>query len=115
MNDTTTKHEYNKVPSTLSLTSQPFDILDRIAFAIEDPRDILALSLTSRQLHDIRTDIWDIFCTSPGIAPRFCRLAINEAPHLEEVKLLIDEYELLIDIIPSGWITVKEKEGSDEF
>ncbi|KIJ29178.1 hypothetical protein M422DRAFT_101186, partial [Sphaerobolus stellatus SS14] len=62
----------------------PFDILDRIAFAIESLEDLLALALTSRQFHTIlspkhlqyrilrcrlnRTEIWNVLTKRPGIA-----------------------------------------------
>ncbi|KIJ44655.1 hypothetical protein M422DRAFT_779290 [Sphaerobolus stellatus SS14] len=119
MFDVTSNHEHQ-----LSLSSQPFDILDRIAFAIENPRDILALGLTSRQSHDIvfpehieyrnlschlnRTEIWEILRTNPGLACRFYHLAINEDKDLQT--------KVTVDTAPSAWGAFQEREpGPGDF
>ncbi|KIJ44688.1 hypothetical protein M422DRAFT_30322 [Sphaerobolus stellatus SS14] len=77
----------------VSLSSLPFDILDGIAFAIEDRRDLLDLALTSHQFHDLifpkhihyrilscnplDNKIWRILRDNPGIASRFSHLALG--------------------------------------
>ncbi|KIJ44656.1 hypothetical protein M422DRAFT_251951 [Sphaerobolus stellatus SS14] len=117
MFDATSKHEYHSKPlDRLSLSSQPFEILDHIVFDIEDPRDLVALALTSHLFYDIAyphieyrvlschislNEIWDTVAANPMDACHFSHLDVDGEQ--------LSKDEEFVDVIPSAWFPCSQK------